>query len=342
MAAELYTPLEALSPEHTDTVSEGDQQRSQEQLRESLDDLGNLQCIRTSEFKDGRGFSRVRHTAAMEINGIRYALRITDPALEYTNTTDGVAAMLPGFTEDPSWGTAKQYHNDIATEYPERQIVSISSDGYNKDGSPFTIKDIGRGFNEMGEGRARLIGEVAGDKPTTVMGLSMGTVLARIAIKQNIENAFFNHDVTVYHSPAIVPPERILQDMALRFPIHIYRDVIKEALHHPVAALKAIHIPNPEIVPAYICDVYNLLHGTPECDIDQIASQTKLGAIVGDQDPLGQLGMWERLVQRYPENVHLLVKKGHGHGVSLNSREAARDTRQVASILLAKKALAAA
>lgn len=331
-------------PERTDIVSERDQLRAQARLLTGLDGLvpsENINYVKTRALRDGHGLRHISHVAALSIDGYRYAFRFTEPAMEYGGSEGEVVAMIPGFTENPFWGTARGLHNDVVTENPTTRTVSVCNDGYSKHGTAITLRNIGRSFADMARGRAALLGSLGGDSPTMVAGTSKGSVLAILAAGHNLEEPRFNHQLSVFHSPAVVPPNRILPDMVVRFPVHIVLDIIRESSQHPVAAAKALHLPSLRVLPAYACDVYNLLHGTPEQTVDTVAAETSVGIIAGDRDPLSQLAMWQRIAERHPDNVHILTKLGQGHGSSLNSREAAEDIQEVRNALLAKKALAA-
>lgn len=271
----------------------------------------------------------------MEINGNRHALRITEPVPGTPADHQDVIDMLPGFTEDPSTGTARNLHNDVASENPFSKTVSISSDGVSKHDSPLNFRDIlRRRFRDMAEDRLEITRELAGDRAVLLSCLSMGTVIGLDMIEANLEapEAIINHKGTIFHSPAIVERRRIARDMALRFPPHIGLDSFKQTLRHPGSALKTLHVPHFPLC-AYSSEIVNLLQGTSLQKLEGVVAETKLGVIAGDKDPLAQIDMWEDMMKIFPENVILRIKHGEGHGMSVNSKIAARDISEVATEL---------
>lgn len=334
---ELLDPFDLSTPEHTGIVPASDQLRSQSQLADTVEDIGNLTCIKSRGIIDGNGFSRIRHSAVMFVAGYQYALRVTEPASRLVADTEGMVGMFPGFMQDHEYGGARSLHSNVATEYPGRRIVTVSSNGYNKNGSPLTWREIGTSFNEMAMGRLLLMRQLSNEEETILGGLSKGTVLSHLMAELNRENPIIDHTYSLNHSPAVVPPEKVMRDMALRFTGSICVDAAKEAVRHPREAWKALHIPSLRVLPAYVCDVYNLLHGTPEAGVHELARRgVKTGVVAGDKDPLAQLDMWGRVQAAYPDNIEILVRPGQGHALSMNAREAAQDIRTVHEKLLTR------
>lgn len=333
MAAEILDYDWSTAPQHTELVSDNDQNRAAGDLAEKIDTFGDINCIKTYGVTDRYGNPRTRLRAAMFIGASKYAFRITQHSPDYAKSS-GMVVMLPGFTEDPAHGTAKALHTEVANEFPEKDVVSICSDGYNEDGSQLNVKEMGRSFDEMALARLSLASSLAAGKPVLQNGLSKGTVLTHHMAQQNAELNLIDSEGLIYHSPALVPPENIGRDMVLKFPPHIYADSVREAIHHPIAALRAIHLPSLRIVPAYLCDIYNLLHGTEESSIDELLTNgARIGIVAGDKDPLAQLPMWRRQQAKHPGKVELLVKHGQGHGASVDALTAAREIRIVRNLL---------
>ena len=261
----------------------------------------------------------------------------------------GMVVMLPGFTEDPAFGTAKALHEAVADEYPERDVVSICSDGYNQDGSPLKLHDLGRTFEDMALARLNITSALSAGAPVLQNGVSKGTVLSHHVAQHNTAMNLVSMEGLIYHSPAIVSPKNILKDMVVRFTFgHIALEPMREALHQESkvqgirTVLKSFHIPSLKDAPPYICDIINLLHGTPEHEVDELLKNGhQIGVIAGGIDPLAQLAMWDRLQEKHPDKLDINVKEGRGHGASMNAVEAAKDIRQSADKILGRSAVIA-
>lgn len=280
--------------------------------------------LNTWQERDRRGFQRVRHEAVVRVAERLHVVRMTDPAIAVGQADPLVMAHFPGFLQEPSWGSGEDFHDDLAAEYPERRLVSISADGYNKHGTPLSLRDIFRTFEEMGRDRLHLLHQLAGDDEVVLAGVSKGTRKIIEIVRQNADQQLINHRYSFPHSPAAMEKGRVLKDMGLRFPAHILLASICEGMHHPRYALHALHAPRLRSAAAYACDVLNLMQPTSDEELVPLAAgNNKVGVLAGAGDPLRQASLWGRLQQAYPDNVRIEKTPGHGHASSLNSATAA-------------------
>lgn len=304
-------------------------------LHETLDNLGNFVCLDSQIVTDGAGRRRVRQEAAVTMNGTAYALRITKPAFDADTGDAPYIAMFPGFTEDPSNGPARNLHNAVSTLFPDSETVSVSSDGVSKHGSRIAPRDIlNRDFDHLAGARLHILHQLADGREVVLNGLSMGSILVHRMVELNLDRSqpLIEHDRSVLHSPAIVQPDRIVRDMLLRFPFHITADIGKQWLKHPAMMAQAVYIPHFSAT-AYAQEMLQMRNGTPYAATDYVTGNSKVGLILPQNDPLAQIDRWSEMKRRHPDNVHMVVKPGEGHAMSINSREAARDIRSMTDYL---------
>jgi hypothetical protein len=315
----------------SEVISNRDVERAHNHVAALTQNIGSLTLLKSKPIRDRHGFHRVRHDGVMTAQGLDYTVRITDPAVELGVDAPTLMGHFPGFTEDPTCGIAADLHADTAAQYPARRVASIGSDGYDEHGTPMGWRDIGRSFRHMGVSRLMLLGELAGDDEVALFVVSKGSRLGREVVEQNDEMQLINHQFTAFISPAILPKGHVIRDMGLRFPPHMGYEVGREIVQHPFRSLHTAVSSGRRVnrfvhrLPAYTCDLINLLQPCTAEDVRVLAKDPrKLAIIQGATDPLGQQDFWRAVQQDAPDNVEIRVVPHVGHALSADTRATAQ------------------
>lgn len=304
-------------------------------LCESLDSVGDITLIQSQVVPEVSGHSvRVRHRASIELDGRSHGLRYSEPVVSITTPSEDTIIMYPGFGEDPNTGTARAFHDAVASQYPYLRTISISTDGLGADDTPLSWKDaLTTTFEDMAETRLDLEQALVGDDRVTLVTMSMGSVIALHAVSSNFKSQKVNHRQAILTKPAIVSPQEAQKVFSGDFLKHVYQDTVREIIFHPfdvVRSATASSLYDPKRSPqVYLGNIRNLFRGTDPTLLEHVASQSLVDVIIAGQDPLGQRSMYENLADKHPDNVHVLVKEGHGHTMlnPTNTREIAKDVR---------------
>ncbi len=334
-------PYEAPGTIHPFPDSEYDPSINTAPIADIADKLGKLTCIKEFVAQDPtthRLRSRKVATMGVKTAGVaaEYELRVTEPA--YVEEDDPqFIALLPGFSESPNAGTARQFHDHMAEAFPASTIVSISTEGVNdycRNLSP--VKALCNNFETMAKGRLNLLQHMTDGAPVDLVGVSMGSKISHEIALQNLNKKRVEIDQVGYHDPALVTPENTFTDMGLLFPAHVTVDILREAARHPIQAARAIEgymIFNPlraaTRVAALTGNALALFEGTPLDEIEAVADSHQVRVVAGGKDPLFQREMWEDIERRHPDNVQVMVNEDSGHASIINAHQAALDMKTV-------------
>ncbi len=285
---------------------------------------------------------RTHRLFTVELDNYAHAVEITEPLTDEPSFT---VMSLPGFTEHIEAGIRKKMHSHQSYIFPQARVISVASNGIGTTGGRYALSErANHGLQAMGEQRLKLAQALGGDRPLFVQGTSMGSVISHRMAQANLARpADEQLDLRglFWLSPALVDPERIIKDMALRFPVGLAADLSKELLFKTSPAalvglgrLARSHNFHPDDATALGVQMFDLLRGTPEADIKAVITKVATVAIGGTADSLTQAFMFERMLDDHPDKLHFEAVKGRGHGLAMKPGKACSKLSQAAHKLI--------
>jgi hypothetical protein len=288
--------------------------------------MGDVRLLSTRTTFDTR-HERIHRLYLMERYGFQHAVEITDPAL---GNAEFLVLSFPGFTETIEGGIRQDMHAQLAAQFPMARIASIGSNGVGVTGDHYGWNERSlHGIDSMGSQRLHIAMRLGGSiMPLFLKGTSMGTVIAQRMAHENFYGRPEDGSVDIrgqfYLAPAIVDPKNIPRDMALRFIPAMIGDLFKElALKTPPHEVGYIFRAAREYglskrdTTAMLNQLIELLHGTSEEAMSRTVAAVPTVVVAGENDPLAQFKMWDRLRGKHGDKIHIEKIKGRGHGLPM-------------------------
>jgi pimeloyl-ACP methyl ester carboxylesterase len=232
--------------------------------------------------------------------------------------------LLPGLGESIFSGVGGAFHEGMAAALPHHETISIATDGVDrhypavKHASAFTMATRRRTFLQERFG---------GETPLTLVGTSLGTIVANQLLVMETAHPTLNIEKVVYYAPALLPNSRAPRDMLIRFPVDGLRDIITDR-QLGVGIRTAAHFielatRNPKELPGICIQAVGVLEGTREHEIQRVAShfRDKMHIVSGTKDTVAALKMWQELKKKYPGlTVEGVPGKGHTMTLDIDKR----------------------
>ena len=293
----------------------------------------NMECT-TLEQRIGGGV--IHRYVKMEVDGFSHKGWYTPADRE--QDSDYLLVVKPGLAEVIHDGIGFTLHKRLATALPTMSVFSHETDGVGKYAESLSPSDLlTHGIDQMSLQGLELLKRFGEGKRIITLGTSMGTVIFNNLLLNNI-NQGEPVDVAgvVNFAPALVDPRRVPLDMAARFvpglAVDLAKEIVKTDGRHIGNFILMLLDSRPsfkDILP-FSKQIFDLLHGTPLEEIEEVVSRYPVDVIVGDRDPVGQYKMWLKLEEKYPElTAHILHKKGHG--ISIKPYESSKKISAVVS-----------
>lgn len=300
----------------------------------SFKELVSIDLIqaKTSGGEDSKYPEREHFLYAAEINGVKHVFWHTEATSSDPNAL--VVFVKPGLGEIVEEGIGWKHHKQLARKMPEAEIVSHATFGVGPHGAELSLRDLpAHSMLQMAEQELELIREFWGQREVLVVGTSMGTVINH---KMGMLNAVSSDPVEIagiiHYAPAIVDPKRILKDMAIGFLPEMIKDGGKELfgrtrLHHFLGTMAVLAGSKPRARDLLSMgrQGLDLLKGVPQEEVDALLMHYRTGVIVGIDDPVGQIDMWEEL------NPGMVWPVRGGHGIALKPFQSANKISKTAA-----------
>jgi hypothetical protein len=185
-----------------------------------------------------------------------------------------------------------------------------------------------------------------GDLPVITMGTSMGcpieVLMAHHNFFDNPENGRLNIVGQLWNAPALVPPHRIVPDMAFKFlpsiPIGLGKELLLKSNPKEIYNVLKNGIIDSGFskkdVPIMWHQIYELLRGTPESQISDVIAVAPAVVLTGEKDPLNQTAMYERLKAEHGDNLLVEVIPGRGHEIPMKPNKNIAKLRKASALLV--------
>jgi hypothetical protein len=298
----------------------------------SLQGLGELTLLDTklSGAKDGKYPEREHHLYSTELDGTKHVFWHTEAMTDDPDST--VVFVKPGLGEVMEDGIGWKHHKHLARKMPAAEIVSHATFGIGPHGAELTAGDLrGHGTSQMARQETELLKAYWAKRRTILVGTSMGTVINHKVAFDNIEADDPLHIAgLVHYAPAIVVPERILKDMVVSFMPDMIIDGARELFRRThvkhflgTMAVLANSKPRKRDLLVMARQGIDLMTGVPEEEIRRVVAHYMVGVVVGYDDPVGQIKMWDEL------NPNRVWPVRGGHGIALKPFDGASKVSNV-------------
>lgn len=286
---------------------------------------------------------RTHRLYSIEFHGHRHAIEITDPA---DREASYVVLSFPGFTECIEGDFRKKMHASLSNLHPHARIVSIGTNGIGSIGDKYDWSDRKlHGVDAMGAQRLGIAKALSGDLPVFNISTSMGTEIAQRMAEQNLFTISPEQRINLvglcFISPALVDPENIMKDMAIKFIPGMLIDVIRETglKSTPLEIGKIIVAAcryglKPNDAPALLNQLFELLAGTSEARLSSVVAEVPTAVIAGELDSLAQWKMWHRIQTHHPHQLTLEMILKRGHGLPMKPEKSADKSTRVSRRIL--------
>lgn len=299
--------------------------RQQQLLHPALRDVGSVAIIGRNHTKEHSKdkFTREHLLLTADIEDFRHRLWMTEPK---ESTQDPLLVVTkPGLGELIEDGIGFEFHREIARQLPGAFVVSHATHGVGPTADRIPLRELPQhGLDAMAEQCLKLLQTYFEGMRTVYVGTSMGTVIGNKLLRLNLESdSPVNIEGVVHIAPALVPPEHVVNDMVFKFGPTIARDIFKQLTFktspkHIVGTLRQLVKSKPSMrdIPPFVRQIFDLLQGTPEEEIDQVLEAYAVSVITGSEDSVGGFSdLWVPKADQFP-NLTLDVVKGRGHDIA--------------------------
>lgn len=256
------------------------------------------------------------------------------------------ALILPGFIEHTGHGVGRKFQHTLARYAPHVYFHGIATDGYGPGADRYTHSQRHQhDLVAMGDTRLRLIDDVVpSESPLFFVSTSMSSIITKELINRMDERRLQQVTGIVLNAVALVEEGgegdkySHLKKFG-RFLFSVVPDVGVEIATTPPNRLWGLFMDLVDSGHFSKDDVYPLAHlgldilsGSDPNDIESMLRRlehTNVSVLTGDKDPVGELKMWNRLVEEF-ENLKLFPVKGRSHGIVINP---VRNGRAISKIL---------
>ncbi|MDB5185875.1 MAG: hypothetical protein JWL85_398 [Candidatus Saccharibacteria bacterium] len=289
--------------------------------------LGGLAVLSHHESED-EGACR-SHLFKGERDGRDYVMLVSEPSLADSGLT---AVAMPGILESVEGGVGLGYHRALARQLPTHRVVSIATDGIGPNGAKTTLLNWHQcSLDHMAEQGLDLLKTHNEGRSCVGLATSMGSVVLANILNRNIrEGKPVDFRGVILNAPALVPPNRVVQDMFFGFLPLFAIDTLEEVFVRTpprdipkVLGLLLHSLPGKKDVVPIVRQVYDLLHGTPMDQIETVVREYPTTVITGTDDPVGEIRMWQELQSHYPKKLKLETVARHGHAMLLKPEDCA-------------------
>lgn len=211
-------------------------------------EVDEVACVRSKYIEiDDKLHERQNWTVS--INDRQHNVRVTKPAISYDTADDiesaGTIIHLPGLTEMTDAGSGWHLHNALARVFPDKEIVTIGTEGVNKHGERLSFKDaVSMDFEDMAEDRLALVEHFSNGNELTVAAISMGTILVAKMVELNLRREPEDRvdiDNLLFVSPAIFEPDEA-KTVLPEFLLHMTVNGVLTAIRHPEDVAKCANL----------------------------------------------------------------------------------------------------
>lgn len=169
------------------------------------------------------------------------------------------------------------------------------------------------------------------EDPLVLFGLSMGTIIHHHVQKRSLEENSLNIAGVIDYDPALVDPSRVIPDLIGRFTLHMIKGIGLETARHtrPCHILGTIAVLGRSRMrlrdlPTLARQAVAILPGTPIEEIEEMIRAHPTTVIAGEDDPAGQVPMWQELDAKQIPGFKLHQLKGRGHEIAVQPVPGAR------------------
>lgn len=299
---------------------------------------------------------RTRTTEFMVIDEHPLLVRESEPHSEAVVDPDRIPTIWHslGWTEFPDTGTGQMLHDELAEAFPGCYVTTAETLGVNKSGFPLSIKKaLEVSPEKIVDAHWQIARSIAGRAPLVLVGESAGGGNVIRLAKRNLDTQPEEKlKITEIHivSGCVVASNVDEIDRFRRYGDkthcvktlpqffgHMGVDIPRTAIKKPKEAaqcmlsLGAAVLRRPlhmaRTAPAILGNLINLLPGTDWKTINEVFSQHQVYIYVGSRDALREDKMYQKLMELYPDNVHVKVVPGEGHAMALGAVSVAQNLK---------------
>ncbi len=296
---------------------------------------------------------RFRTTEFMKVETHPIIVRESEPHPDAIKDPDNIPTIWHslGWTEFVDASTGQFFHDEMAEAYPGHYVVTAETPGVNKSGYPLSFQEaLEVSPDKIVDAHWRIAQSVAGKAPFILVGESVGGGNVIRMAKKNLDSPLEGRlNITEIHivSGCVVASEvdeidrfrrksdkiHCIQTVSRFFP-HMTIDIPRTAASKPreaarcMLSLGAAVLQRPkhmlQTVPAIVGHLINILPGTTWKTIKEVFSQHQVYIYVGSRDALREDKMYQKLIELYPDNIHVIVVPGEGHTMVMDAQAVAK------------------
>ncbi len=294
--------------------------------------------LKKRELYDKRsGVMRPHYLVGVEQEGIYHRIWHTD---SLDPTSQLMVVPKPGLGELIEDGIGWQLHRELSERLPGASVDTHATQGVGSTARRLGLRELAHhGVDEMADQGLRLLEAFATDKRVFFIGTSMGTIIGNKLLRLNLERGR-PVDVAgvIYYAPALVDPANVKKDMRGDFLPQTGKDIVSEiflktSFRHLPGQLSLMWHSRPGLRDGLPMtkQALDIMHGTPQAEVEEVVQEYPAWVVTGDRDPVGQLAMWLAIQEEYP-SLTVIPIPNRGHGIAVKPYEGGRKLAEIVRV----------